>query len=464
MKKNISRRDFLAQSGSLALMSSSVLSTFGVFQKALAAANTSGGYKALVCLHMAGGNNGHNFIVPIDSAGYATYAAGRTNLALAQSSLLPLGTSGYGIHPNCPELQALYNSNNLAVVANVGNLIAPVTLAQAKSGTVPLPPQLFAHNDQANQFLSGQANSISGLGWSGKLADLLVTQGLKPNLAFAINASGVANPWQVGATTTPYFYGSNGAPSIAPIAYSGSFYGARATAFNSLVSSAANSNNPLIRQHSAIVTSSVTKSTTVNQALQTAGDLTTVFPSPVRPDGTAGDWGLGAQLHEVARIIKAQSVIGDVRQMFFVEIGGFDTHGAELATQAGLLTYVSQYISTFQKAMVELNMQNNVTLFTTSDFGRTLTSNNGGADHGWGNHHIVVGGAVKGGQIYGTFPDLTLGGPNDFGYGRLLPTTSSDQVAAKLAQWFGVTSATDLANIFPNVGNFDSSKLTIMGA
>jgi uncharacterized protein (DUF1501 family) len=213
----------------------------------------------------------------------------------------------------------------------------------------------------------------------------------------------------------------------------------------------------LVSQYAGIETNAAAKVNLVNAALSSAGDLATVFPA-----AGANDWSLSQQLHEVARVIKAHSQIGDSRQIFFVEIGGFDTHNGELATQQQLLRYVSSYLSAFNTAMKEINMQNNVTTFTMSDFGRTLSSNGNGSDHGWGGHQIVMGGAVKGGAYYGTMPSLVLGGADDFGGGRIVPTTSCDQFAATLARWFGV-SATQLPALFPNVANFASPWLGFLG-
>jgi uncharacterized protein (DUF1501 family) len=457
MKKEISRRNFI-QIGAGALASTSVLGFNGV-ERAFAAAPA--GYKALVCLFMNGGNNGHNWVVPLTPAAHSIYAAGRTNLALAPSSLLPLrGTASngvqYGLHSSCPELQALYNSGKAAIIGNVGPLIHPTTAAQAIAGSIALPPQLFSHHDQANEWMTGVPQSPERFGWGGKVADLFSSQGMTANLAFNIDIGG-ANYWSQGAVNNPYTLGTGGAPSLS--AAGNGFYrnGLRQQATEALLNQSASDPNILVSSAAGIFKNAASKVSLVQNALAAAGDLTTQFPA-----AAGGDWGLSQQLHEVARVIKAQAHIGDSRQMFFVQLGGFDTHNGELATQQTLLTFVSKYVNVFYQSMVEVNMQNNVTLFTVSDFGRTLQSNGDGADHGWGNHQMVVGGAVKGGEIYGTMPDLTLRGPNDFGQGRLVPTTSADQHAATLASWFGVADSS-LNSIFTNLPNFNVRNLGFMG-
>jgi uncharacterized protein (DUF1501 family) len=460
MQNNLSRRDCLRMGLGATLTSAAGLYTWTGMRRA-AAATTAADYKALVCVLLNGGNNGFNWIVPTSTAAYATYAQSRTTLALAQNTLLPLnGTASdgntYGLHPSCPELQALFNQGDVAVVCNVGTLVQPTTAAQAIAGGVPLPPQLFSHADQLTEWMTAYPQSLERYGWAGRLADLFGSQGTAPNLAFNISIGG-ANYWQDGKTTIPYTLGINGAPTLE--AATSSFFrgGLRAQATQALISQAAADPNPFVSQYAGIETNAAAKVVLVNAALSAAGDLATVFPA-----ASPNDWSLAQQLHEVARVIKAYSQIGDSRQIFFVELGGFDTHNGELATQQQLLGYVSSYLSVFNTAMKEINMQNNVTTFTMSDFGRTLSSNGNGSDHGWGNHQIVMGGAVKGGTYYGTMPSLVLGGADDFGSGRLVPTTSCDQFAATLARWFGV-STTQLPALFPNVANFASQWLSLLG-
>jgi uncharacterized protein (DUF1501 family) len=462
MQAAVSRRQFL-RLGAGITVASSVASTLGGLQSALAATSSAdlSGYKALVCVLLAGGNNGHNWVVPLTDAGYRLYAQGRSNLALAQSSLLALnGTAAgtgynYGMHPSCPQLQSLFNSGKAAVVCNVGTLVQPVTKAQALAGSVALPPQLFSHIDQQTQWLTGIPQSPSKLGWGGRIADLFNAQGAGVNLAYNISVNG-SNYWQEGAQTLPYIVGTNGAPTYGVQGNPYYRQGSRAQATQALISQAASDPNLLVNAYSGVLSSAASKVSYVDKALNAAGDFNTPFPAPLE-----GDWALGQQLHMVARMIKAQASINDARQMFFVQIGGFDTHNGELATQQALLGFLSKYVSAFWNAMLEINMQNNVTLFTLSDFGRTLTSNGDGADHGWGNHQMVVGGAVKGG-FYGSMPNLTLGGPDDFGLGRIIPTTSADQYAATLARWFGLSDPS-LSSIFPNLANFSSSHLGFLG-
>jgi uncharacterized protein (DUF1501 family) len=460
MKSELSRRRFLHLGTGIAV-SSGLISTLGGFGRALAATSDTSGYKALVCLLLNGGNNGHNWLVPVSDGVHSVYASARAGLALSKTSLLPLNgavSNGntYGLHPSCPELQGLFNSGKAAFICNAGTLIQPTTKAQAQSGSAPLPPQLFAHLDQQTEWLTGVPQSPSRYGWGGRLADLFVSQGLNVNLATNISVGG-ANYWQEGQITAPFTLGTGSAATLSASDGTGYRNGARARATLDLISQGAADSNLMVKEYSGILTSSSRKVAYINQALSAAGDLNTQFPGP-----SPNDSGLSQQLHQVARVIKARSQIADGRQMFFVQIGGFDTHNDELNTQAALLRFVSQYVQAFWNAMVEINMQNNVTLFTVSDFGRTLTSNGDGADHGWGSHHLVVGGAVKGGQLYGTMPDLTLDGPNDFGLGRLIPTTSADQHAATLARWFGAADS-DLDSIFTNLKNFSVRNLGFMG-
>jgi uncharacterized protein (DUF1501 family) len=473
MMPRTSRRNFLRISAG-ALASSAMLSTVPAWQRALAA--TSGSftdYKALVCVFLTGGNDGFNWFVPLSNAGYQIYSTNRRSLALPQTGTgAPLLLQGngsatatasdgnqYGIHPSCPELQALFNSANMAVVANVGSLIKPTTQAAIASNSVPLPPQLFSHVDlQTLWQTSVPTGSGQSSGWAGRIADLLTGQGYSPNLSININVGG-PNSLQRGAKTNVYVLGPSGAPVLDSTRETGWRNGLRAQTVQQLITLAAADTSPLVVQDAAILQSAASKVGVVNNSVSAAGDLTTTFTNTgLIPDP-------GPELHEVARIIKAHSQIGDARHIFFVSIGGFDTHNNELATQKTLLAYVSQQLSTFWKAMGEIGMQNNVTVFTASDFGRTIGSNGDGADHAWGNHHIVLGGAVKGGQFYGTMPNITIGGPDDYtasGVGQIIPTTSVDQYAATLAAWFGVP-ASSLVSVFPNLQYFPSQTLSFLG-
>jgi uncharacterized protein (DUF1501 family) len=425
------------------------------------ASSTPSDYKALVCLYLNGGNNSHNWVVPVSQPAYGVYAAGRRELALAQSSLLPLRGAApngvtYGLHPSCPELQALFNSGTAAIVGNVGPLIQPTTVAQARAGSVPLPPQIFSHLNQMTEWQTGVPQSVAPYGWAGKIADLFSSQGTTANIGFNISLMG-ANTWQQGQSTNPYTIGTSGVKPLNATNDAQYRNGLRQQATQALIDQSAGDPNLLVSTAGSIFQSAAAKETLLNNSVAAVGVVTTPFPAP-----QANDWYLGLQLHEVAQVIKAQALIADNRQMFFVELGGFDTHTGELATQQQLLRYVSQYVNAFWSAMSEIGTQKNVTLFTMSDFGRTLTSNGSGADHGWGSHHFVVGGAVLGGKFYGAMPDLTLGGPDDFGQGRLVPTTSADQYAATLSKWFGV-SESNLNSIFTNLPNFPVRNLGFLG-
>jgi uncharacterized protein (DUF1501 family) len=437
MKKNYSRRDFL-NVGVRTVTSGALMSSLGGIQIARAASTVdTSGYKALVCLFFAGGNDGFNWIVPMaGSAASSRYLASRGSMALDPATLKPLNglaSDGfsYGLHPNCPELAALFNSGKAAVLCNVGTLTQPTSVAQAQAGITP--PQLFSHLDQQTEWATGIPQGLERYGWAGRIADMLASQGVNPNLATNINVGG-ANYWQEGKSSNPYFLGSNGAEAPTE----------NRQAAADLMSQAGQSSIPLISQYAAIRQNAVSKLSLVNNNLSTAtGNFNARFPAP-----SPNDSALSYQLREVARVIQAHSGIGDSRQIFWVQMGGFDTHQGQLQSHASLLTYASQYLNDFWLAMNDINMQNNVTVFTASDFGRSLGSNGDGTDHAWGSHAMILGGAVQGGQYYGTMPTLTIGGADDFNAGRIVPTTSTDQYAATLARWFGVTNATDTPNTY----------------
>jgi uncharacterized protein (DUF1501 family) len=463
VKRKISRRDALC-AGAAVIASADVFGGLGT-KRAIAANPYVSGYKALVCVNLSGGNNAFNMIVPTTPAAYATYQASRTNLAIDSTTLLPLNGMAsdgnqYGFHPSCPELQSLFNAGNLAIVGNVGTLVQPTTVAQAQAGSVPLPPQLFSHIDQSGQWMTSIPQSQELIGWAGRLADVLLANEVPVHLAFNINMTQGSNAWQTGKNANQYVLGVGAAPTL--VALTDNYLNnTRSKAIQALLAQAASDSSPFVNAYESVIASANSKAALINQALTTAGDLTTQFPNAPGDGGQTGDQGFDAQLHEVARVIKAASTLGDVRQMFFVSIGGFDTHNAELATQKNLLQFVSSYLNNFWKGMGEINMQDNVTVFTLSEFGRTLGSNGDGSDHAWGSHQLILGGAVKGGY-YGTMPSLKVGGPDDFGLGRLVPTTSTDQVAATLASWFGVAAA-DITTMFPNLSNFSTSSLGFLG-
>ena len=457
MQSNISRRDFIHM-GTGTLVSAGLFSSMAGFQSALAATTNTQGYKALVCLFLVGGNDALNWLVPLSNAGYSSYAQARGNIALPQSTPLALnGTASdgytYGIHSGCPELQALFNASgsNLAFINNVGTLVKPTAKSDVQSGAAVLPPQLFSHIDQQIQWMTSIPNSQQRFGWAGRIADLYASNGYTPKLAMNINVGGV-NYWQSGQNSIPYVLGPNGAPVLNNINNTGYRNGLRASTVAALYSQAASDPNLLVNQYAAIQSSAASKVAIVNSAFATAGDLQTPFP------GYDSDSGLGAQLHEVARCIKAQSQLGDARQIFYVQMLGFDTHNGVIGTQNTLMPILSKNINTFWNAMKEIQMQNNVTLFTASDFGRSMGSNGDGSDHAWGSHHLLLGGAVNGGKFYGKMPTVQIGGPDDYGSGQIIPTMATDQYAARLAQWFGVGQS-DLNTLFPNLANFDSTVL-----
>jgi uncharacterized protein (DUF1501 family) len=438
------RRSFIKYASLAAAGNALGLRPFGALN---ALAQSSSDYKALVCVFLFGGNDANNTLIPFDTTGYANYASLRGDLALAQNTLLPLTPApNFALNPNLPDIQALFNGNNAAFVANVGTLIQPLTRAQYLAGQTA-PTNLFSHPDQQLEWQNAAQSASTQTGWAGRIADSLgasYNQGASiPMITSVAGDTLFCN----GTATSPVSIspGNVGAASCSE----GSECSARQASAQALLT--LDSGISLVQADGTITTNAYAYAKTLANAVQSITPLQTVFPA---------NNGLAAQLQQIAQIIQVRAALGVQRQIFFASLGNFDTHADQLTLQSTLLAEISPALAAFYNATVELNVASEVTTFTMSDFSRTFQPNsNHGSDHAWGSHHIVIGGAVKGGQIYGSYPTLALAGPDDSGSnGRWVPSTASSQYAATLAQWFGVPAAA-LPTILPSIGNFSSSNL-----
>ena len=460
--RGFNRRRFL-QSIATSAVAGSWLGTLGTLQRAQAASSLSvrggSGYKALVCIFLDGGADAYNMLLPrIPGTGnpatdYNTYTASRTNMSIGYdpdtqtydpSSILALNGTDLGLNPGMTGMQGLFNAQNMAAVANIGSMVEPGTKAEILGGSIELPPQLFSHSDQSIQWQTAYANSVDNKGWFGRVADLVDT--LNPPNSPSMNISVVGNNIiQVGDTVVPYSISTDG-PIGLHVGWDPDDH-----RLNTVESLMAADSSLFGAQHSSIKQTALDNYDMINNALENAPPLATVFP----------DTWLGNQLEIVARMIGIRGDLGAIRQTFVVSHGGFDTHDSQLTDLPGLISDLSECVTAFYDALVELGVENDVTAFTQSEFSRTLNSNGNGTDHGWGTHSFVVGGAVNGGQIYGTPPDLTLEGPDDIDRGRMIPTIAVDQYAATLAKWFGVDPGL-MDTVFPNLGNFSGDDLGFM--
>ncbi len=439
------RRSFIKYASLAAAGNAAGLRPFGLLNSL---AQSATDYKALVCIFLYGGNDANNTLVQFDASGYANYAKARGPLAIPQAQLLQLGGAGsnFALNPNLPDIQTLFNNKNAALVTNVGTLMEPTTRAQYLAGAT-VPTNLFSHTDQQLEWQNAAQSGVTPTGWAGRIADAMSPQynagGKVPMITSVAGDTLFCN----GQTSTPVSVSPGNLGGAACSEGMAECAAQQATAQALLSFSSGVS---LVQADNAITLNAYAYAKTLSDAAQSVSPLKTLFPAN----------GLGAQLKQVAQIIQIRAALGVSRQIFFAGIGNFDTHSDQLNLQGQLLAGISPAIAAFYAATQELGVQNNVTQFTMSDFSRTFQPNsNTGTDHAWGSHHMVVGGAVKGGQMYGTFPNLTLNGPDDSGAnGRWVPSTASVQYAATLASWFGVSS-TQMASIFPNIGAFTTQNL-----
>ena len=455
---NQSRREFLRTAGSLSIAGTAAPFALNLATIGAAAAQTANDYRALVCVFLYGANDHNNTVIPFDTASYTTYAAARATIARPMSALLPLTPSvaltgsnagrQFALPTELGPLRTIWDAGRLAVVANVGPLIVPTTKIQYNNLSVPLPPKLFSHNDQQSVW---QASAPEGArnGWGGRIGDLMASQ--NTNSVFTCNSVSGSAVFLAGLSTVAYQVSASGSTPICGI--TGNLFGST-TASSNFRSVITTGGADLFTQDLATTTQrAIDANVSLSAALATAPDL----PLPANLATSS----LAAQLRLVARMIAQRNTLGAKRQVFFVSIGGWDTHDDQLTTQPGLHAQVAGALAYFYDATFGLGISDRVTTFTGSDFGRTLTTNGDGSDHGWGSHHFVMGGAVKGQQYYGTFPIMGLNNNDEVGSGRLLPTTSVDQYAATLARWFGV-SESDMRLVLPNIGNFGSSNVGFM--
>lgn len=432
---------------------SSLLARMGRAAGMVSPAALQADYKALVCIFLYGGNDGDNTLIPYSQGDYDNYAASRGVIAVPRASLLPISTTGgdgrqFALHPSMPEMRQLFSRKRMAIVANTGVLMAPTTREQIAARSVPLPPQLFSHNDQQVQWQTSWPDQPAKTGWGGRMADAVNSLNSNPQISMSVSLAG-SNVFQVGSDIIPYMVSKEGTISLW---YYNEAWGNPETNVTKAMLEASYG-NLFERSYSEIFKRAIENEKRLSAALTKAPALATPFPQ---------NNDLAGQLRMVARLISVRNDLGMRRQVFFCTAEGYDTHGEQLNTHARLLMVLSQALGAFHQATVELGVADKVTAFTSSEFGRTYKSNGKGSDHGWGNHHFVVGGAVRGGEIYGKVPIQQINGPDDTSDGRWIPTIATDEYAATLALWFGVNSG-DLPAMLPNINRFNRPNLGFLG-
>jgi uncharacterized protein (DUF1501 family) len=488
--KNISvltRREFIRRAACAAVGTAAMTSAIRDlrFMNAAVAQTNITDYKALVCIFLQGGNDSNNLIIPTMQSQYNNYAAIRTPvLAIPQSAILPVTSldpdgNTYGLHPSCPELQTLFGEGKLAFLFNTGTLVYPITRQQYLSGSGTTPPQLFSHADQQTQWQTSVPDQPPTTGWGGRCADLLNAVQPDAPISLMVTLAG-ANTFEIGNIVSQYSVSTSGAVSLTlPGTPSGGANTNRLPALMKILGLPYT--NLQSQAYAGVAEQAINVGSVLNNAIggtASADYWTNPFPTKITPPEGGGSFtsSLSPQLQMVARLIAAGSTpvanggFGMKRQIFFCQIGGYDLHTGQtnysandpnnvlIGAHTNLLAELSQSMLAFQRAMEQLGLSDQVTSFTASDFGRTFPSNGQGSDHGWGSHHLILGGAVNGQRTYGQFPVLTVNGPNDTSTGRWIPTTAIDQYFATVATWFGVDNS-NLSTVFPNIGRFTSPNL-----
>ena len=476
LKKKISRREFIVQSNCAAVGTASLLSSLLSLKLTAGAVSASnhGDYKALVCLFLNGGNDSFNMLVPRESSAYhiyksvrgGTYLAdgvsydvnnlenninGSEGLAHQKDHLLPINSDGqdfqeFGIHPDLPFLKTLYDQGDLAFVSNVGSLIEPTTLSEYNSSAKALPEGLFSHPDHVIhwQTLVPQVRGTNPKGWAGRMAEIMNHANQQANISMNISLSGT-NVLQTGFSTVPYITDPSGVVQLRN--------------YNQDPTLKLSVDNILSNHYHNIY------SKTLNQSNKKSIETSIYFKEaldglsePFDPYSVKYFSHTASRLSMISKILEARMALGMNRQIFFVERGGWDHHNSVIVPQSDLFMELNDAIEMFWTNIVNLGLENNVVLYTASDFGRTLTSNGSGSDHAWGGNHFIISGSANGGKIYGEYPILSTGGPYDIGRGRILPTTSVDAYMAELAGWFGVPQS-EITTVIPNIANFDFANI-----
>lgn len=447
------RRRFLQRSAALSVAGTGLPFALNLATLADAAAQSTTGsdYKAVVCVFMQGGNDHANTLIPYDATGHAAYLQARGSIGLARASLAATALSPtvnggqLALAPSLAPLKAFFDGGQMAGLLNIGPLVQPTTLAQYLNKSVPLPAKLFSHNDQQSMWQSYGAEGTT-TGWGGHIGDATLSNNGSASLT-CINTAGSA-VYLAGDTAVPYFVDPTGVPTLAPL---NGLFGATAAgvAFRKLVTQTQQA-HVMAAEHATIMARAIEVNDRIRSALTAAPAFSGVFD-----DANS----LSVQLRMVARLMAVQATLGVRRQVFFVSLPGFDLHDNLVGQHPVLLGKVAAALVSFQAAVTQLALQRQVTTFTASDFGRTLSSNGDGSDHGWGSHHFVLGGAVQGNRFYGQWPGNALGGPQDVGQGRLLPTMGVQQLALALARWMDVPSSL-YERVAPGWSRFDAAVLS----
>ncbi len=453
--KKINRREFLKwQMAAAAVGTGSLFPLVGNMAN-VQAASVGGGYKALVCVFLYGGNDSFNMVIPQSNSAYNAYAQARQSLAVPKSDLLPITPdsyndgAGYGFHPKMAEVKQLFDNKKLSIIANVGMLAEPITQAQYESGIKAKPPQLFSHSDQQDLWMKAKADSQYPFGWAGRMTDLLY-----PNAALApkpaVNLSTrEASLWQTGLKHSMYEVPYWGVDPLYFPWHDGDYKMEKA--YQDIYALGANSSHTMVSHYAGLQERADDLSGLISNALESAPMFSNAFDQESE---------VSKQLEMVAKLIAVRNDLDSstTRQVFFVGFGGWDTHDNQNEKHPQLLQKLSQSLNSFNLALEQLGLEDQVTTFTASEFGRSLTPNNNGTDHGWGGHNLVMGGSVKGGDIFGTMPKIQVNSPDAVSDDRIIPTTSVEQYSATLASWFGLNSQ-EINTVFPNLHRFNAENL-----